>query len=210
MVVLGSGGHARVCLDILLADPAWEIVGCVGPAAPDAAGIPVSYVGGDSELPRLRSGGVSHAFVAIGDNVVRGRKIAEVREHGLNLASAVSSYSVISTGAQLGTGVAVMPGAVINFGTRVGDGAIVNTGATIDHDCTIGVVAHIAPGVALAGGVHVGEGAFMGVGSCAIPGVSVGEWSVVGAGAVVVRDVPPRVTVAGVPARLLAHQGASK
>jgi acetyltransferase EpsM len=35
--------------------------------------------------------------------------------------------------------------------------------------------------------------------------VKVGEWSIIGAGAVVVQDIPPRVTAVGVPARIIKH-----
>jgi acetyltransferase-like isoleucine patch superfamily enzyme len=35
------------------------------------------------------------------------------------------------------------------------------------------------------------------------PGVEIGEEAFVGAGAVVVKDVPPRVVVVGIPARVL-------
>ncbi|WP_019145639.1 LbetaH domain-containing protein [Aeromicrobium massiliense] len=38
-----------------------------------------------------------------------------------------------------------------------------------------------------------------------LQGVSVGEDSVVAAGAVVTRDVPDRVVVAGVPAKVVKH-----
>jgi acetyltransferase EpsM len=47
----------------------------------------------------------------------------------------------------------------------------------------------------------------VGAGAVVIDDITIGEWSIVGAGASVVRDVPPRVTVAGVPARILKHHG---
>jgi len=83
----------------------------------------------------------------------------------------------------------------------LGRHVIVNTGATIDHDCIVGDFAHIGPGVHLAGMVKVGAGAFLGIGSVVLPGLAIGEWSMVGAGAVVIRDVPDRVTAYGVPAK---------
>jgi acetyltransferase-like isoleucine patch superfamily enzyme len=58
--------------------------------------------------------------------------------------------------------------------------------------------------VHLGGEVRIGEGALIGIGAVVLPRVTVGAWSTVGAGAVVTSDVPPGVTVAGVPARPLA------
>jgi UDP-2-acetamido-3-amino-2,3-dideoxy-glucuronate N-acetyltransferase len=46
------------------------------------------------------------------------------------------------------------------------------------------------------------KGASLGSGVVVMGGVTVGEGAMVGAGAVVTRDVPPGVTVVGVPARL--------
>ena len=49
----------------------------------------------------------------------------------------------------------------------------------------------------------VRRGSRIGSGAQLLPGVEVGEGAVVGSGSVVTRDVPPGVTVAGVPARPL-------
>lgn len=51
--------------------------------------------------------------------------------------------------------------------------------------------------------VTVGENVWIGGGAIVCPGVTVGDDAIVGAGAVVVRDVPPRVVVAGNPARVV-------
>jgi acetyltransferase-like isoleucine patch superfamily enzyme len=51
--------------------------------------------------------------------------------------------------------------------------------------------------------VHVGRGATIGSGATILGGVEVGAGAMVGAGAVVTRDVAPKTTVAGNPARLL-------
>jgi acetyltransferase-like isoleucine patch superfamily enzyme len=49
----------------------------------------------------------------------------------------------------------------------------------------------------------VRRGASIGAGAVILPGVTVGERAMVGAGAVVTRDVPAHVVVAGNPARVL-------
>ncbi len=51
------------------------------------------------------------------------------------------------------------------------------------------------------GAVRIKRNAWIGAGATILPGVTVGEHAVVGAGAVVVRDVPPRTVVGGVPAK---------
>lgn len=51
--------------------------------------------------------------------------------------------------------------------------------------------------------ITIGRNVWIGGGALILPGVRVGDDSVIGAGAVVTRDVPPGVTVAGNPARPL-------
>ena len=48
--------------------------------------------------------------------------------------------------------------------------------------------------------VHIGENCWIGAGAIILPGISIGNGSVVASGAVVTKDVPDNVMVAGVPA----------
>ncbi len=50
-------------------------------------------------------------------------------------------------------------------------------------------------------GVHMKRGARIGVNSTVLPGVIIGEDSFVAGGSLVTKDVPPRIIVAGVPAK---------
>jgi UDP-perosamine 4-acetyltransferase len=203
VVVLGSGGHAKVIIEILRQRTDFEIVGCLGREAtgPPVCGVPV--IGDDSVLPGLRDGGVHHAFVALGDNHTRSRMIEHVFSIGFKLVNAISLHAVLSPSVAVGEGVAIMAGAVINAESTVGDGVIVNTGATVDHDCVLGPMSHVGPGANLAGSVRIGAGAFLGTGCRVIPGIRIGDWSVIGAGAAVFRDVPEHVVTQGVPARVI-------
>lgn len=55
--------------------------------------------------------------------------------------------------------------------------------------------------------VIVGEDAFVGARAFIMPGVTVGAGSIVGAMSVVTKDVPPQVTVAGNPIRVIRDTG---
>lgn len=53
--------------------------------------------------------------------------------------------------------------------------------------------------------VHIGKNVWVGAGAIILPGVTIGDGSVVAAGAVVNKDVPAHVMVAGVPAQVKKH-----
>ena len=60
-----------------------------------------------------------------------------------------------------------------------------------------------ASGRELARPIRIGSRVWIGGGAIVLPGVTIGDDAVIGAGAVVARDVPPRVVVAGNPARIV-------
>lgn len=202
VVVLGGSGHAKVILDILIDRGDVELAGCVTAESNTSSVLGIPVLGGDDVLPRVLESGVTHAFVAVGENRVRAKLQRRVREIGFQLINAISRHAVLSSRTSLGSGIAIMPGTTINVDTTIGDGAIINTGASVDHDGMIGAFAHIGPGSALAGNVTVSEGAFLGAGTTVIPGRTIGAWTTTGAGAVVVRDLPDGVVAVGVPARV--------
>ena len=200
IILLGAGGHAKVCIDIFQTC-GQRVYCCIaqGDEQKSCMGIPI--FDGDEKLEELYSQGLRQVFVAIGSNSVRQKLARRAIALGFHLVNAISPYAIVSTSAVLGVGVAVMPGAVINAEARIDDLAIINTGATVDHDCQIGQAAHIAPQCALAGSVSVGERSFLGVGCKVIPGIHIGDGCMAGAGSVIVRDVPSGKRVMGVPAR---------
>jgi acetyltransferase-like isoleucine patch superfamily enzyme len=92
---------------------------------------------------------------------------------------------------------------VAHAGVTIGTGARLDEGAVIvDFDHVFDDVERpIREQPLEATAVTIGEGARIGFGACVLRGVSVGAEATVGPRAVVTRDVPPRASVAGVPAR---------
>jgi UDP-perosamine 4-acetyltransferase len=204
VLIIGAGGHGKVVLDILRAagdvNPVGFIDADASLAGTSVAGLEV--LGGPNLLPKLRKKH-QYAIVAIGDNRARRRYAATAREAGFDLINAIHPAASVSPSAGIGNNVVIAAGAVVCTEAKLADSVIVNTSAVVDHECTVGEAAHIAPGALLAGRVRIGEEAFIGLGSKIIQCLSVGDYSTVGAGAVVIEDVPPHVTVVGVPARTI-------
>jgi sugar O-acyltransferase (sialic acid O-acetyltransferase NeuD family) len=84
--------------------------------------------------------------------------------------------------------------------------SMVNMLCTIGHETRIGRFAVVNPGVNLSGGVVIGDRVLVGVGAQILQYLNVGTDATVGAGAVVIKDVEPRTTVFGNPAKLLAKK----
>lgn len=202
IVVVGAGGHAKVCIELLQA-MGEEIAYCIGgDDSPDQCiGIPV--LKGDENLLLLREAGYGRLFVAIGSNRLRVRLATLAVDQGYQLVNAISPHAIISPTVHLGSGIAVMSGAVINAEATIGDLVIVNTGATIDHDCQISNAVHIAPQCGLAGNVVVGRQSFLGIGCKVIPEMLIGENVILGAGSVVIHHITSNVIAVGTPAQVI-------
>lgn len=210
LVVIGAGGHARSCLDILLQNGEYEIAGCIDKCYDENASrfvqvgdTAVPVIGSDDMLADIFAKGIKNIFPAVGSNRLREKLFGNALEMGFNVINAISRAAVISPAARLGRGICVMPGAVVGVNTVIGDDCIINTNCSLDHDCKVGPHCHIAPGAAVSGTVTVGRGVQIGTGACVIDGINIGEYSFIGAGAAVVKDIPENVLAYGVPARVI-------
>lgn len=202
IVVVGAGGHAKVCIEILR-EMGETVAYCVGDADALDRCVGVPVLRGDENLRDLYAAGYRRVFVAIGSNRLRNRLATFAIDIGYKLTNAIHPKAILSPTVRLGDGVAVMAGAVINAESNIDSLAVVNTGATIDHDCDIGKAVHIAPQCALAGNVKVGAFSFLGIGSKVIPERTIAENVNLGAGSVVITDLRKSGTFVGVPARRL-------
>ncbi len=209
ILILGGGGHARVIADAILTRAAkHEGLDVVGFLDDDPLLLNKHILGKLvlGKLSDLRNNPHDAVVVGIGDNDIRRRLFDELSRQGENHATVIHPRATVARDVKLGRGTVVFAGVVVNTGSKIGDNVILNTGCTIDHECEIKSHSHICPGAHLGGTVRIGEGAFIGIGSTILHNKSVGDWAVVGGGGVVIRDVPPRTTVVGVPAKALAKK----
>ena len=184
----------------LFRESGWYVVGCISSDTPGKLVNGIRVLGGDDALNSLKRDGLTHAFVAIGDNRVRLKLARSLESANFEMPVARAPGARVSPSARIGSGTALMEGAVINADASIGAACIINTNASIDHDCIIMDGVHVAPGSVLAGNITVGEGAFLGVGVRVIPGKTIGPRSIIGAGGVVIHDIPADQVHVGIPA----------
>lgn len=206
VVVFGAGGHAKVVVDCIRDEGAYQ-VSLLADADPAKAGSSIHGCVVVDETQGMRTAGEqAGAIVAIGNNLARARIAQALRSAGVRLVYVVHPSAVVSSSARLAPGTVIMPGAVVNADTTVGEDVIINTRASIDHDCVIGNCVHVAPGATICGGVRVGAGVLLGAGCVVLPGISIGDGATIAAGAIVTTDVPAHETYAGNPARKLERR----
>ena len=191
-IVLGAGGHAKVVVDMLLANGI-TVLGFTTPE-PEAKSPHVDYkvLGSDEVILDFTPQQVSlvNGIGSLPGNNLRYTVAAKMRNLGYKFRTLIHPSAIVSPDVSLAEGVLIMAGAVVQSGVEIGLDTIINTGSLIDHDCKIGFNCHVAPGVVCSGGVKVGNNVHIGTGSSVIQNISIGENSVIAAGSVLYRDIP--------------------
>lgn len=204
LLVIGSGGHAKVILRAL--KRRYAELGLVDPALPiGTRRMDVPVIGTDDDLPALFRQGWTSAALGVGSvtsTALRERLAAKLLSIGFSLPAIVDEAALLGEGVTLGEGAFVNCGAIVQAGASIGRFAILNTGSIVEHDCVIGDFAHISSGAVVLGGASVGFGSLVGGGSVVRQGIVIGSRTVVGAGSVVVQPLPDDCIAFGNPCKV--------
>lgn len=192
LILIGAGGHAHACIDVIEQHGQYQIAGLVGtPEEMHVQHLGYPVIATDSGLPELAKM-YHYAFITVGQirsPDCRFRLYQQATVLGFQLPIIIAPTAHVSRHATIGAGSIVMHGAIVNAGARVGINSIINSRALLEHDTTVEDHCHVSTGAILNGDVNMGTGSFVGSGSIIKEGVSLGKGCVVGMGLSVRHDL---------------------
>lgn len=192
LVLVGGGGHAHACLDVIRAEGRFDVIGILD--RHELRGtrcLDVPVIGTDDEIPSLIREEMNF-LVAVGQiksPEPRRSLFRKLQEMGAKLPAIVSPTAQVSPYAVIGAGTILMHSVIVGPCAVIGANCILNTGAIVEHDVQIADHSHVSTGALINGGCQLSQGVFVGSGAVLRNGVHVGANAIVGMGANVRSDV---------------------
>jgi sugar O-acyltransferase (sialic acid O-acetyltransferase NeuD family) len=185
LILIGAGGHARACIDVIEQQGQYQIAGLVGlPAELHSQHLGYEVIATDDALAQLAQS-IPYALITTGQiktAKLRMRLYQQATQCGFQMPVIISPTAHVSRHATVGAGSIVMHGAIVNAGAKVGNNCIINTLTLLEHDTEVKDHCHISTGAILNGGVSVGAGSFIGSGCVLKEGLAIGKNCLVGIG----------------------------
>jgi len=192
IILIGAGGHARSCMDVIELTGLYKIAGLVEKDHINSQeNLSYPIIGTDDDLPDLRRD-YEVALVTVGQiksAATRVRLFDMLSDLKYKLPVIVSPRSHVSRHSKIGAGTIIMHDVIVNANAEIGQNCIINNKVLIEHDAAVGDHCHIATGAIVNGEVTVGSESFIGSGAVTKQSVSIDNNCVIGAGAVIKTDV---------------------
>ena len=192
IILIGAGGHALSCIDVIEQAKNFKIAGLVG--LKEEIGTVINgykVIGSDSDLAQIARD-YKFALITVGqirNADLRIKLFTEAIKVGFELPIITSPYSYISPNAQIDKGTIVLHGVVINAHVKIGTNCIINSRVLIEHGTTVSDHCHISTGAILNGDTQIGARSFIGSGAILKQGISIGTDCQVGMGQLVTKNL---------------------
>jgi sugar O-acyltransferase (sialic acid O-acetyltransferase NeuD family) len=192
--IYGAGGFGREVRS-MLSDTSYGFAGYIDDKKSG------TEIYGNAEW--LLKSDVSQVVLAVGDSSTRKQMYGRISGGNFSYPSLVHPTVILQdkNSISVNDGCILTAGCIFTCNIEIGAFTIINLNTTVGHDVCIGKFVSIMPSVNVGGGVVLEDEVYLGTNATILPFLRIGKGAVVGAGAVVTKDVPPGVTVKGVPAR---------
>lgn len=189
IVLIGSGGHAKSCFEVIRTKKNLKVVGYVSNLREKVKIF--RYLGTDKDLIKIRK---KYHNVHLGIGFIKNYKlrlsiINKLKKLKFFFPKIISNNSLVSKNAKIGNGTIVMNFCIVNYDAQIGENSIINNKALIEHDVKIGSNCHISTSVTINGNCEIGNNTFIGSGTIINNGVKIGNNCVVGSGLTIKKDL---------------------
>jgi sugar O-acyltransferase (sialic acid O-acetyltransferase NeuD family) len=205
LIIIGGGGHAKACIDVIISTNQYNIIGYLGNEETLDPKYGVPYLGDDTLIEEyVNSASFLITVGQIKSSEIRKRIFTKLNDLNAAIATVISKHAIVSKYATIGRGTIVMHSAIIQANVIVGENCIINDRALLEHDVIVDCNCHISTGVILNGEVTISNNSFIGSGAIVNQKIIVGNNVIIGSGALVNRNVDDFTVVYGNPAKVKA------
>ncbi len=194
IIIVGGGGHTKICIDILRQTKAYEnlrLVSSILQKGSQTLGVPV--IGNDNDLEQLYKDGILFAAIGFGaleKIILRQKMYDKLKRIGFVMPNLIHPSAMIEPSATLGDGNQIMAGAIVGSDVKIGNNCIINSGSIVSHDSALKDNVHITPGAILAGTVKVGSNTIVGMSATIYYRVNIGSNVIINNGINIFKDIP--------------------
>ena len=184
IILIGCGGHTKVCADVVLNSGKFQIAGVVCDEKKCSQSSKYWYRQRFKNIKKK----YNYALITIGQIKNYQKRLSilnKLKKLDFRIPVIISKQAITSKSAKIKSGTIVMDRAVIHQDVNIGENCTINTGAIIEHDVTIGNNSHISTGAIVNGGVKIGNNVFIGSGSIIVNNINIKSNSFVKAGSLV-------------------------
>jgi sugar O-acyltransferase (sialic acid O-acetyltransferase NeuD family) len=205
MLIIGAKGHAKEILDILYKQKEQNIVLFDNISEYQKSALLYNHYKIITSLFALEEYFKNNDLqfcTGIGGTKVKASLVEKIEALGGQYETIVADNAIIgSFDVIIGQGCNIMQNVFISNSVKLGKGCLINYGATLHHDINIGNYCEVSPNATILGRCDIGNYVSIGANSTILPDVVIGDYAKIGAGAVVTKNVEPKTTVVGIPAK---------
>lgn len=205
-IIIGAGTYGEVYLAYLQAAGV-NVVGFLD----DNSKYEGQYVGGVPVLGPIDllktlkdTHDVKAVYCPLGNNRLRVEFLSMARGLGYETPNYIHPSVILSPHVTLGKGVYILLGTTVMPHAEINDFVMISMGVHLAHHTILDEGVFLSTGCNFGASIHAKKYAYCGISSTIMTGIhELGEDCLIGAGAVVIRDVPDKAIMTGVPAKVL-------
>lgn len=208
-VIIGAGTYGEVYL-AYLKEAGVEVLGFLDDNTDLHGRIikGVTVLGGIELLKSLKETlRIEAVYCPIGNNQLRVNFLSRAKDLGYKTPNYIHPTATLSPNISVGEGVYILLNSSIMPYVTIGNYVMISMNANIAHHSILEEGTFISTGVNFGASIIAHKCSYVGISATLMTGIeSLGEDCLIGAGAVVIKNVPRKAVVAGIPAKVLKYK----